>query len=1078
LKKLYQTLVLAVGTLFSITVSAQNVGQPFVRNYTPIDIGGSSTTWDVVCDSRGVLYAANYSNIAIYNGDAWIGVDVGNTYVYSLNISNRDEIFTGGTGDIGKLIVDSLGTYKLKSLAHLIPEKYKRFGQVWKTYHQGKSMIFIANENIFQYINNTIRVISNPNNKAEFLHSTSFKENVYVSSSDDKFYKLTDGKLKLIIAKFKYGKPSRFFTDESGIYIMNRKHEIYKFSFKTSKLDRICQLEGVGDLSENDIYTLEQFNDGSIGLGTYNNGLILFDCNGKQIRSFTKENSGIVQNGIRRISKDYENNLWIGTDEGLSHVKYYHPITWFNSEIDEIGAVYDVNRIHGTLYLCSRNGLYQLINGKTYKLEGIPTPVVNIAPFDFKKESFEIIATFNGLFEKNGTIIKGLSALDSYTSVIQHPKFKDYILTTTTEGYVVKIQRKEGKWVNKGKINKGVLGKKLVIENDSTIWVRTGTDGVKKLVWFYNHIDSVKIYYYNTLNGLPTLKELYVNSGNGKTLFSTSDGIQVFNKKINKFEYYKGISLKDSVNFGFYITIPLKKNNVLAHCYSTQTNSRKTILLKTSGNSLKIDSIIYADLDELKVFSSFYEGNTAWLGGPSGVYKIDLNFKNKNVKPKAPLITKVTIGKDSIIHHYNFIEKIGESYKTCATQKDESIYSLKYSLRDVKFNFSLPSYINDKNNQFSYRLVGYDKEWSNWSTKKEKEYTNLGEKKYTFMVRGRNGIGVEGPTISYRFIILPPWYRTIYALVIYLLLISGFIYLLIRLNNKRLRADNIKLEGIVEERTMEVIKQKEEIMEQNEMINSSIRYAKTIQDAILTSNGFFESVFSQFFILYKPKDIVSGDFYWAYKSKSNKLFWVAADCTGHGVSGAFMTMIGNSLLNEIIIEQEEERTNVILDNLREQIIKTLNKDTDFNSKGKMQNGMDISLCCLDLNTNKLSFSGANNPLFVIRNKELIVIKGDPQPIGLHKKMTPFSIHELDMFTNDIVYTFSDGYHDQLREDDGERYKISNFKQKLLDIHELPLLDQKNELDVVFNNWKGSSSQVDDVLVMGVKVTLLSENFID
>jgi serine phosphatase RsbU (regulator of sigma subunit)/Tfp pilus assembly protein PilF len=277
-----------------------------------------------------------------------------------------------------------------------------------------------------------------------------------------------------------------------------------------------------------------------------------------------------------------------------------------------------------------------------------------------------------------------------------------------------------------------------------------------------------------------------------------------------------------------------------------------------------------------------------------------------------------------------------------------------------------------------------------------------------------------------------------------------------------------KQKNIIEIQKVEVEQQRDEINEKNQLITESIEYAKTIQEAIITSHQTFKDIFTDLFILFKPKDIVSGDFYWGHKSKSNKVFWAAADCTGHGVPGAFMTMIGTSLLNEIIIEKEIEDTNLILDELRTSIIQTMNKNIDIHSNEKMRNGMDIALCCWDLTTNKLSFSGANNPLFLVRNQELIELKGDKQPIGIYKKMTPFTKQTLQIQKGDKIYTFSDGYPDQMNEQES-RLKIANFKKLVLETALIATSEQKDIFESTYERWKGNYDQMDDVVLIGVEI---------
>lgn len=277
-------------------------------------------------------------------------------------------------------------------------------------------------------------------------------------------------------------------------------------------------------------------------------------------------------------------------------------------------------------------------------------------------------------------------------------------------------------------------------------------------------------------------------------------------------------------------------------------------------------------------------------------------------------------------------------------------------------------------------------------------------------------------------------------------------------------------EQIIQEFASEMILQKQELIQKNRQITDSIKYAQTIQQAILTSHEYFTSVFSDHFVYYQPKDIVSGDFYWAFKTKNNKIFWCTADCTGHGVPGAFMTMIGNSLLNEIIIENEVEETNIILDKLRESLIKTLNKSVDVTSiTDRNSNGMDIALCCWDLATNELTFSGAHSSVIIIRNNELIQLKGDRQPIGLHRKMDPFNVITFQLEHGDRLYTSSDGYTDQLGGPEYKRYSFTQLKTLLLEIASLPMEDQKVELAKHHSAWKGAYDQIDDIVVVGVLV---------
>lgn len=264
-------------------------------------------------------------------------------------------------------------------------------------------------------------------------------------------------------------------------------------------------------------------------------------------------------------------------------------------------------------------------------------------------------------------------------------------------------------------------------------------------------------------------------------------------------------------------------------------------------------------------------------------------------------------------------------------------------------------------------------------------------------------------------------------------------------------------------KNVELKKAYEEIEEKNKSIIDSINYAKLIQQAILPSHKEVDQFLPESFVLYKPKDVVSGDFYWVAK-KNNKIHIAAIDCTGHGVPGAFMSMIGNTLLNEIVNEKGITKPSEILVQLREGIIKLL-KQTG--THGENQDGMDISLCVLD--GLKLEYAGANNPLWIFRKNEISVTKADKQPIGIsYGDPKPFTNHSFELEKGDCIYIFSDGFADQFN-DSGKKMMTSKFKETLLGIQRMAMPEQKIFLDNFLEQWKGTNEQTDDILVIGVRI---------
>ncbi|MDP1746103.1 MAG: tetratricopeptide repeat protein [Bacteroidota bacterium] len=256
------------------------------------------------------------------------------------------------------------------------------------------------------------------------------------------------------------------------------------------------------------------------------------------------------------------------------------------------------------------------------------------------------------------------------------------------------------------------------------------------------------------------------------------------------------------------------------------------------------------------------------------------------------------------------------------------------------------------------------------------------------------------------------------------------------------------------------------VLEKNKEILDSIHYAKHIQRAMLTSDSYLKKILPEHFVLYKPKDIVSGDFYWSVKHQ-NKTFLAVADCTGHGVPGAFMSLLGISFLNEIVIEKNIISPEKILNQLRDEIIRALNPE---DAAEESMDGMDIVLCCYDFTAMELNFAAANNSLYLVRDEQLLEYKSDKFPVGKFQEIqTSFTLQSISLQKNDCIYTFTDGFADQFGGLRGKKYKYKQFKEQLLKNHHQPFEVQKKLTDLEIETWKGNLEQVDDVLLIGIKI---------
>ena len=386
--------------------------------------------------------------------------------------------------------------------------------------------------------------------------------------------------------------------------------------------------------------------------------------------------------------------------------------------------------------------------------------------------------------------------------------------------------------------------------------------------------------------------------------------------------------------------------------------------------------------------------------------------------------------------------------------------SLSHRQNSITFHYGCIT-LNPDEVLYSIMLRGLEKEWSQPDRQTSEIYHALPHGRYTFMVKARSSAGVwnEEPA-TFRFVIKPPFYLTWYFILSAALALGLLIIFYIKIRERALKRENIILEEKVRERTATVVSQKEQLAQKNKDITDSIRYAKRIQFAILPE----ESPYPDTFVLFKPKDIVSGDFYW-FNQVGDKEFFAAVDCTGHGVPGAFMSIIGHNSLTKIVREYGILEPGRILDQLNMEVLQTLHQRSDM---GDVYDGMDLALVSYDKQGNYLEYAGAFNPLYLVRDGEILETKADKISIGRSALTTEavFRNHRIEVKTGDTVYLFSDGYADQFGGELMKKFKYRNLKELILKIQSEPMPQQRIIFDLTIEKWRGDIEQLDDILVIG------------
>ncbi|MFI5150461.1 MAG: two-component regulator propeller domain-containing protein [Bacteroidia bacterium] len=471
------------------------------------------------------------------------------------------------------------------------------------------------------------------------------------------------------------------------------------------------------------------------------------------------------------------------------------------------------------------------------------------------------------------------------------------------------------------------------------------------------------------------------------------------------------------------------------------------------------------------------EQGRIWFGTIKGVTVYDPSLDKENIVEPLTSVSAIRLFfQDADFRHWS------KGIDSLTKLPQELV--LPYNKNHLTFEFRGISLTIPSKVQYRFKLEGIDVDWVPATYKNEATYSSLPPGSYVFQLKASNNDGLwNKEPFEFRFRILPPWYQTWWFYTLSVLLILTGVFLFIRIRTAQLIKTKVMLETQVRERTSELREEKEKvevinkeisaqksiIETKNRDITDSIRYAKHIQEAILPQLDMISQEFPQSFILYMPKDIVSGDFYWFAKRK-NKKFLATADCTGHGVPGAFMSIIGNTILNEIVAEKEILEPGEILNELHAGIKNALKQS---NADGERRDGMDIALCAIEEGTNILEYAGANRPLWIFRGgakDKMEVVKPDKFPIGglETEEKRRFTNMRLELGKGDMIYLSSDGYADQFGGKAGKKMMVKNFQKLLTEILHLPLSEQKEILRNHFINWKGEQEQVDDVLVIGFR----------
>lgn len=790
-------LVFLLTVISPLSIHSQNLnetGRPFITNYPPNLHDANPQNWCIEQDDRGVMYFGNSDGILEYDGHNWRLIKTPkNNVVRSMAKDKNGQIWVGGSGEIGYLAPDSIGLMSFISLTSQVPEDKRDFNDVWITSVLDDSVYFCAFTHNFRVYKNQLKVIAQDSSSRISYYAIDGE--LYRDQNNVGIEKLVGNEFQVIVAAEALqnrGVIDVLRHNDGSLLFLNGARDIFRYDGQKTETFKLNAWTDIKNNKSTPRRILVLANNHLV-IATLRGGVIILDEQGNLLKQYEKAN-GLQDNVVYNLFLDKDGDIWLAHDNGISRIPVESPLSYFNEELGLTSNVLSFARQNGIIYVGTTEGASFLD-----KTTGTFKPVRNIGfqTFDMIKAHGELYTASQNGFQKvvgDEAINLNKTATFPVLALHQSSKYPEYVFVGAGggAGLMKKLSNDKFDFVGNDRIGEIFDGIWDFAEDDQgRIWLGTENDGAIRITFnSWPDIKDIKVERFGVEHGLPK-GQVYMSMVDGEIYYHPVKGLYVFDEASQRFT--KSDKFGKKVMDECIGLVPNDKGEIYAVNYKGAA-----LAVKNSEGHYDLNSAPFKPFENATLVNVFPEdNNVAWFASSVGLIRYDANQDFDYKTSFVSLIRQVTINEDSTIYF--------------GTNNGFAQPELEYEQNNLTFGFVAPFYAQEDLTEYKTWLEGYDKTWSAWSPRKEREYTNLREGDYTFHVVAKNIYDVESQEATFGFSINPPWHRTVFAYLFYAIIAGLLIWLIVRYRTAKLKKQRFVLENTVNERTKELSQRVEEL---------------------------------------------------------------------------------------------------------------------------------------------------------------------------------------------------------------------------------------------------------------------------